>query len=1065
MNYNDKFIEVLGKMESIMSKKGEPFKARAYKKAQETIMLFQNPITDISQLNSVPNIGASILEKLNELVKTGSISLIEEEKLNPVNIFIDIYGVGPKKAEELVKYHFIKTIAELRDKQLLVLNDVQRAGLKYYEDLLQRIPRKEIEDYKVAFEKVFDLILRSLIPNNSINVTDKTEKRCKFEIVGSYRRGHADSGDIDVIITASSEDFGQRVFKLFIDVLVKQNIILEVLSRGQSKCLVITSLYGYTCARRVDFLYAPINEYAFSTLYFTGSKLFNTMMRQKALDMGYTLNEHGISRMVNKVKDENMLPQLFKDEREIFEFFNMTYQEPKDRNILLKKEETNETNETNKSKIENKNENNEEVKETNIIMQLQPPLQQQQQQQGEKKNITKKRKQVLIKEKISIEGGISGLSKDNSLNSLESIKLIIDGFKKGGIKVLDKYLEKELKELIVKATEAYHNNVPIMSDNEYDIIDNYVKNKYVTICVVGSPIETSKTKAQLPYEMGSMDKIKPDTGVLANWINKYKGSYVLSCKLDGVSGLYYNEGESPMLYTRGDGKVGQNISHLLPFLKLPLLKDTTIRGEFIIPKGIFDAKYKKEFANPRNMVAGIINHKHTDPSFYNKLADIRFVAYEVIKPVLKPSEQNVFLKNAGIEASDSMIVAPNNLTNELLSQWLINKRAEYLYEIDGIVVTNDKIYERSSGNPEHAFAFKMVLSEQCAEAKVVDVIWSPSKDGYLKPRVQIEPIMLCGVKIEYATGFNGAFIKQNKIGIGALIEIIRSGDVIPHIKSVTVCAQEGKMPDCEYKWNETGVDIILENANENETVLEKNITMFFKGIEVEGLSSGTVNKLIKAGYNSVKKIISMKKEEVSKIDGLGEKSAEKICNGIKERLRSATMVTLMSASNLFGRGFAEKKLQPIMDEYPDILVSTETKEEKIKKIMKIKGIALKSAELFVLNIESFNEFLSGCKEHNAVALPSVSLAPPKVDQQNPLYKKTVILTGFRDKDLLQMLKDSGAIQGTSVTKNTFAVITKGDAAVVAGEEETGGSAKVQAAQKLGIPIFKAEDFMQKYLIK
>ena len=228
MNYNDKFIEVLGKMESIMSKKGEPFKARAYKKAQETIMLYQNPITNISQLNSVPNIGVSILEKLNELVKTGSISLIEEEKLNPVNIFIDIYGVGPKKAEELVKYHFIKTIAELREKQLLVLNDVQRAGLKYYEDLLQRIPRKEIEDYKVAFEKVFDLILRSLIPNNSINVTDKTKKRCKFEIVGSYRRGHAESGDIDVIITASSEDFGQRVFKLFIDVLVKQNIILEV---------------------------------------------------------------------------------------------------------------------------------------------------------------------------------------------------------------------------------------------------------------------------------------------------------------------------------------------------------------------------------------------------------------------------------------------------------------------------------------------------------------------------------------------------------------------------------------------------------------------------------------------------------------------------------------------------------------------------------------------------------------------------------------------------------------------------------------------------------------------
>ena len=290
MSYNDKFIDALGKMEAIMSKKGEPFKARAYKKAQESIMLYPHSITNISQLNYIPNIGASILEKLSELVKTGSIALIEEEKLNPMNIFIDIYGVGPKKAEELVKQHGIKTIAELREKQLLVLNDVQRTGLKYYEDLLKRIPRKEIEDYKVAFEKVFDLILRSLIPTNSTNITNITEKICKFEIVGSYRRGHEDSGDIDVIITGINEIIGQKVFKLFIDVLIKQNIILEVLSRGQSKCLVITSLHGYTCARRVDFLYAPINEYAFSTLYFTGSKLFNTMMRQKSLDIGYTLN-------------------------------------------------------------------------------------------------------------------------------------------------------------------------------------------------------------------------------------------------------------------------------------------------------------------------------------------------------------------------------------------------------------------------------------------------------------------------------------------------------------------------------------------------------------------------------------------------------------------------------------------------------------------------------------------------------------------------------------------------------------------------------------------------------
>ena len=84
-------------------------------------------------------------------------------------------------------------------------------------------------------------------------------------------------------------------------------------------------------------------------------------------------------------------------------------------------------------------------------------------------------------------------------------------------------------------------------------------------------------------------------------------------------------------------------------------------------------------------------------------------------------------------------------------------------------------------NPDHAFAFKMMLSEQVAEAKVVDVIWTPSKDGYLKPRVQIEPIKLSGVTIEYATGKNAQFIEKNRIGVGAVIQIVRSGDVIPDI--------------------------------------------------------------------------------------------------------------------------------------------------------------------------------------------------------------------------------------------------------------------------------------------
>ena len=118
----------------------------------------------------------------------------------------------------------------------------------------------------------------------------------------------------------------------------------------------------------------------------------------------------------------------------------------------------------------------------------------------------------------------------------------------------------------------------------------------------------------------------------------------------------------------------------------------------------------------------------------------------------------------------------------------------------------------------------MVLSDQVVEAKVVDVIWNASKSGYLKPRVRIEPVNIGGVKIEYATGFNGNFIEENKIGVGAIIQIVRSGDVIPHIKSVTTPAEKTKMPDVPYTWTDTHVDIILTNKDDDVNVLEKNIT-------------------------------------------------------------------------------------------------------------------------------------------------------------------------------------------------------------------------------------------------
>ena len=168
----------------------------------------------------------------------------------------------------------------------------------------------------------------------------------------------------------------------------------------------------------------------------------------------------------------------------------------------------------------------------------------------------------------------------------------------------------------------------------------------------------------------------------------------------------------------------------------------------------------------------------------------------------------------------------------------------------------------------------------------------------------------------------------------AVIKIVRSGDVIPHILNVTVQAPEPKMPTQSYKWNATNVDIILENMEQDETVREKVVTGFFKGIEVEGLGSGNISRIIETGYDTIPKIINMTIEDFLKVEGFKSTMANKIYNGIKEKTTAASLVTLMSASNLFGRTFGERKIELIMNEYPDILISKETDQEKTEKILK-----------------------------------------------------------------------------------------------------------------------------------
>jgi NAD-dependent DNA ligase/DNA polymerase/3'-5' exonuclease PolX len=944
---NETFIDLMEKLSTIMMKHGEPFRARAYQKAQETILLFPGNILTPKDLSGKPGIGTTIMDKLEEYVKTGTLAILEKEKNDPVNVLSDIYGVGPKKAKELVE-NGVTSISQLREKQHL-LNDVQKIGLHYYEDIMKRIPRKEIKDYETMLGLIFKKI---------------ATPECKFEIVGSYRRGADTSGDIDIIVTSSSV----ATFTNLIDVLIKQKVILEVLSRGSIKCLVIAKLPNSDTARRVDFLFTGFEEFPFAILYFTGSKIFNTVMRQHALSLGYTMNEHGLYVLEDKKKG-NKVDHTFSNEKDIFDYLNLEYKSPTER----------------------------------------------------------------------LDGRAVIVKQTKPYDTVKE-------FRKKGISFLEKLTETELTFILKESTRLFFNGSSIISDNEYDIIKEFTENKFPRNSIkteIGAPVE--RNKVTLPYSMGSMDKIKPNTNALSTWTAKYTGPYIISCKLDGVSGLYTTEGNVPKLYTRGDGKIGQDVSHLIPYLRLPKNKDIVIRGEFIIPKTVFEQKYKKSFSNPRNMVSGIVNQKFVNDS----IKDVCFVAYELIHPVKTPWNQIQILST--LDVMTVLYNAETKLTNELLTNTLIEWRNKYMFEIDGIIVANNDIYERKHGNPDHAFAFKMVLSEQVSEAKVLDVIWTPSKDGYLKPRVRIEPLQLCGVCIEYATGFNGAFIHDNKIGVGALIEIIRSGDVIPHIQKVVVPACDPKMPSVPYIWNETHVDIMLENKDMDETVKEKNITGFFKGVGVEGLSSGNISRIMQTGFDSVEKILKMSLSDFLKVDGFKEKTAAKLYNGIREKLLAASLITIMTASNIFGRGISEKKMEIILESYPDVLLSNESKTNKIKKIIEMKGMALKTAESFVERIPYFIKFMNDIGLQDKLLQIHDTQNKTVINPTNPIFGKTVVMSGFRDQVIQDKIQLYGGKLGSSVSKNTFLLIVK---------KKEDDSGKISDARKLNVPLMTPQEFLE-----
>jgi DNA polymerase lambda len=335
--YKDAIIAALDIMRKSTIAEKQPFKARAYAKviAQLKELPSVSTYADVEHLEGV---GEKIREKIIEILATGSLQSAERallrNHLDAHEAFLNVYGVGPAKAQEIVAagiYTIDALRAEFKRIEAIIVenttkkkkksehtkipkyyNENTAIGLKYYESLLERIPRQEM-----------------LLHNSKLTSMLSPEFPFQMEVVGSFRRQAETSGDIDALIRIPREmnvGLANCVFKAYIEKLQIVGYINEILAIGDHKCMAICSIAPGKY-RRLDLLLTPYDEYPYAILYFTGSDKFNVAYRAYCLTKGYTLNEHTMT----PTNPTTPQPPLMNSEADIFRFLNLQYIEPQNR--------------------------------------------------------------------------------------------------------------------------------------------------------------------------------------------------------------------------------------------------------------------------------------------------------------------------------------------------------------------------------------------------------------------------------------------------------------------------------------------------------------------------------------------------------------------------------------------------------------------------------------------------------------------------------------------------------------------------------------------------------------
>ena len=600
---------------------------------------------------------------------------------------------------------------------------------------------------------------------------------------------------------------------------------------------------------------------------------------------------------------------------------------------------------------------------------------------------------------------------------------------------------EQLKEQIIKANDAYRLGQPIISDSKYDqLVDelSLLSPHDELLTKVGVEIADETRKGRLPIEVASMNKIKSMNDV-DDW-SRLKGiskkeMVIITPKYDGLS-LCVNETTSEA-WTRGDGEFGQKSNEHYSLIQnhLNLEKDSFrfTYGEVMIPKQVFIDKYSVDFANPRNLVAGLLNSKTVS----NSLKDCQYIKYGAICNTIFDTKQEVLneLNKGQKNKVQYYICELGDLSEGLLIELFHKFSTEF--EIDGLIIELNDLSlqnklgrETSSNNPIWARAFKHPSFEQSAETDVIGISWNISKQGLLKPILHITPVKLDGVTVSNVTGNNARFVKDLGLGIGAKVVVKRSGMVIPIIADVITPVEfvQPIIEGVEVDWNEAGIELITLTETEDQKL--KKIVAFFEILEADNVSEGVITQLWEAGYKTIKDILTLKTSDLEKIDRFGKRKADIVYKSIQKSVSNVQLSKLQHATGIF-KGLGSKKL---------VLLEDFKTKPSVDQVMSIEGFAEVSAKSY---IESYDIFFDFIKDLPVTIVEKVEAVKVGTD----LEGKSFVFTGVRRTDLESDIESRGGKIGSGVSKTTTHLVMKAIGS---------GSSKEKKAIDLGVEVITVE---------